>query len=88
MRGEVGDEFAFAGVLGGGFSTGLGFLAQINFHRRLAVRTAQQRPFAHAAADHRFFVVVLIIVLLHFGFDGRRGVLELPDERAAGNLDD
>ncbi len=55
------------------------------------MRHAQQRTFAHAAADYRFCsigLILFVIVLLHFGFDGRRGVLELPDQRAAGNLDD
>jgi hypothetical protein len=76
-------------IAGGKFPRG-GFLAQINFLRLHAARTANQRPFARAGFENRLFIFTLVLVLVsgHFCFDGRRGVREPPHERAAGNLDD
>src|ERR1035437_618592 len=88
---EVGDEFAFLQILGSGYSANGSFLAQINFHRRFTLRTAEHRTFARAAAEHRpgagNFVLVVVLVV-NFFFNRSHAARPEPDQRAAGNLDD
>jgi len=86
VRGEVGDQFALLQIAGGSFHRV--FLAQINFLRLHAACAADEWTLARTGFENWLFVFVLILISGLCCFDGRRGVREPPNERAAGNLDD
>ena len=91
VRREVGDERAFVLNAIRRFFV-FRFLAQINFQRRFSLRRAEERTLTGARAEHHvftlLFVFFLVVIAPHFFLNRRRGVLELPHERAARNLDD